>query len=1175
MLGALRHRPSRRLRAAIVSVLIGVLSFGAVPSVATAGTPSPTATGAGSGSISGAVTDSAGAAVPDAVVSVSAADGAVTAEVTTGSQGGYTVPDLPAGAYYVSVATEGSDPIFWPGALTLAEAQTVVVSEDVAVTGIDLTTAPSPVRPTGSPTASSSKTAFALASPSPSPSSTSATYTLSGVVTGDGGAPIQAAMVFISGGSPWTYKSAQTGADGGYSVSGLPAGEYEVQASVFMGSYSDQTATLDLTADSELNFRLVKGGTISGKISGGDGSEVSIELLKADTLEMQDVASTKGSFKFQRVPAGRYVVLAIPYYSSEAAAAFYPGVTDPHDATVITVASEKAVSGLDWEVAPGRRISGTVQNMPGSSASVSVTAAPWDWNGKKIYPYWNDAYGSTGPDGRYTVTGVGDGDYTVRANAYVGDPVGGHGVVWEGYYANTPMSDSATRVAVHGNDQDGIDIRLFGEGTASGTIRAEGGSAPLQNTLITAYRWNGATWDTTLAISGWGRYSLGLQMSGASYGVPEGTYTIGFSDPDNEWVNDGVDYPYCPQYWNGKATLDHADRFEVAPGKNTPGIDATLRLKSDGCAADVITPGTPAIEGTPRVGGALTANPGTWAPEPIQLSYQWRANGVDIDGATSATFTPGAAQVGTKLTVAVTGSRPGYDSVTAVSPESAVVAAAVITPGTPNVSGTPKAGSELTADPGAWTPGDVSLAYQWLANGVTVPGATGSTFVPGDDEVGKTIAVTVTGTKAGYATASATSAAVGPVVAAPLLDLEVGTPRLDGDARVGAELTASPGTWGPQPVQLSYSWSVDGSTVAGAEGPRFTPGPDAVGKTVTVTVRGSKSGYRPATATAAAGPVAPGVITGGAASIAGDTKVGATLTAQSTGWMPTDVTLAYQWLSGGTPIEGATGQTFQPGADSLGATLQVEVTATLPGYTGATVRSEPVGPITPGTLQAGTPSLSGPALSGAPITVNPGTWGPEPVGLTYQWSVDDQPIEGATSAVYTPTTAQVGGHLTVSVTGIKPGYTTVTTIADAGTVSASIALDSSSALPGGAIVVTGTGYDPGETVRVELHSTVTQLGTAVADAEGNFRLPTTLPLTAVPGEHRVFGIGERSGREASASITIGSPASPGGGTPSTPAPAPQTLPATGTTVPIALTAFGILLTLGGVLLLCRPARRRV
>ncbi|MEV8761140.1 carboxypeptidase-like regulatory domain-containing protein, partial [Klebsiella pneumoniae] len=93
----------------------------------------------------------------------------------------------------------------------------------------------------------------------------------------------------ISGGSPWTYKSAQTGADGGYSVSGLPAGEYEVQASVFMGSYSDQTATLDLTADSELNFRLVKGGTISGKISGGDGSEVSIELLKADTLEMQDV----------------------------------------------------------------------------------------------------------------------------------------------------------------------------------------------------------------------------------------------------------------------------------------------------------------------------------------------------------------------------------------------------------------------------------------------------------------------------------------------------------------------------------------------------------------------------------------------------------------------------------------------------------------------------------------------------------------------------------------------------------------------------------------------------------------------------------------------------------------------------------------------------------------------
>lgn len=1173
-----------------MSVLVGVLSLGAAPAVAAPEAPSPTATSLGAGSISGTVTDPEGAAVAGVGISVIDADSGTEASATTGSQGGYTVSGLPAGTYYLSAHAEGFEPVFWPDAATLGDARTIEVADSAAVTGIDVavgvTTGATPA-PGSAPTVTSAPTdaaptdegaqiepsGLAVASKA---DAVPATYGVTVHVTDESGVAQLGAYVQLANDS--RYYWGQTDASGKASLTNVEAGSYKLRVSPSSGGLAGVTSTLDVTGDTTTEVVLQKPGSVTGHITSTGASAIDVRLVNAEDLQsvVSTVRSAPGAFTLEHVEPGTYFLDASPVGGS-GASSFYPGVFDPSEAKVITVRSGESATGVDFALATGHSITGVVTGAPNNFAAVNVIANPIEWNGRSVTLWWRQAYTTIDKDARYSATGLSDGGYTVSSTAYDVNSAGADwlDVYYEGYYDGSATRTGATSVRVRGANAKGIDIALFGHGTASGDVGAEGGTAPLKNTLITAYRWNGTAWDETLSVSGWGRYSLGMRMSDASYGLPQGTYTVGFSDPDAAFGDDGVDYPYCPQYWNGKATLDHADRFEVVPGKNTPGIDATLRLRSNGCAADVITPGAPAIEGAPRVGGAVTANPGTWAPEPIQLAYQWRANGVDIDGATSATFTPGAAQVGTKLTVAVTGSRPGYDSVTAVSPESAVVAGAVITPGTPTVSGTPKAGSELTADPGAWTPGDVSLAYQWLANGATVSGATGSTFVPGDDEVGKTIAVTVTGTKAGYATASVTSAAVGPVVAAPLLDLEVGTPHLSGDARVGTELTASPGTWGPQPVQLSYSWSVNGSTVAGAEGPRFTPGPEAVGKTVTVTVRGSKIGYRPATATAAAGPVAPGVITGGAASIAGDTKVGSTLTAQSTGWMPTDVTLAYQWLSGGTPIEGATGQTFQPGADLLGATLQVEVTASLPGYTGATVRSEAVGPITPGTLQAGTPTLSGPALSAVPITVNPGIWGPEPVGLTYQWSVDDQPIEGATSAVYTPTTAQVGGHLTVSVTGTKPGYTTVTTIANAGTVSASIALDSSSALPGGAIVVTGTGYDPGETVRVELHSTVAQLGTAVADAEGNFRLPTTLPLTAVPGEHHVFGIGEQSGREASASITIGSPASPGDGTPSTPVAAPQALPATGTTVPIALTTFGILLTLGGVLLLCRPARRRV
>ena len=67
-----------------------------------------------------------------------------------------------------------------------------------------------------------------------------------------------------------------------------------------------------------------------------------------------------------------------------------------------------------------------------------------------------------------------------------------------------------------------------------------------------------------------------------------------------------------------------------------------------------------------------------------------------------------------------------------------------------------------------------------------------------------------------------------------------------------------------------------------------------------------------------------------------------------------------------------------------------------------------------------------PALSGVPLVVDPGDWAPQPVDLAYQWSLDDEPIVGATGAGYTPTPADIGGHLTVSVTGTKPGYTPAT-----------------------------------------------------------------------------------------------------------------------------------------------------
>ena len=75
----------------------------------------------------------------------------------------------------------------------------------------------------------------------------------------------------------------------------------------------------------------------------------------------------------------------------------------------------------------------------------------------------------------------------------------------------------------------------------------------------------------------------------------------------------------------------------------------------------------PTIGGTPAVGTKLTATPGEWDTEGLAFAYQWQADGVDIPGATKATYTVKKRDQGTTLTVVVTASAEGLAPGTATS----------------------------------------------------------------------------------------------------------------------------------------------------------------------------------------------------------------------------------------------------------------------------------------------------------------------------------------------------------------------------------------------------------------------------------------------------------------------------------------------------------------------------
>ena len=183
-------------------------------------------------------------------------------------------------------------------------------------------------------------------------------------------------------------------------------------------------------------------------------------------------------------------------------------------------------------------------------------------------------------------------------------------------------------------------------------------------------------------------------------------------------------------------------------------------------AAAPLTAPVPTITGTARIGSTLTAVPGTWGPAPVALTYQWKANGVSITGATAATYKPVAADTGKTLTITVTGTKTGYTTTTKTSTATTAVAAAplALTAPVPTITGTARVGSTLTAVPGTWGPAPVALAYQWKANGVSITGATAATYKPVAADTGKAVTVTVTGSKTGYATTTRTSTATTAVV---------------------------------------------------------------------------------------------------------------------------------------------------------------------------------------------------------------------------------------------------------------------------------------------------------------------------------------------------------------------------------------------------------------------------
>jgi hypothetical protein len=166
-------------------------------------------------------------------------------------------------------------------------------------------------------------------------------------------------------------------------------------------------------------------------------------------------------------------------------------------------------------------------------------------------------------------------------------------------------------------------------------------------------------------------------------------------------------------------------------------------------------PPVPVVTGTAQYGHALGVATGEW-PLGASLTYQWLREGAPIAGATAPSYPIVVGDVGTRLSVRVSGTWL-LGSGSRVSEPTAPVAPGTPVVGRVRIAGTPKVGRSLFARPAGFARG-ADASFGWYVGSRLVGRSTELRLTR--DLAGRTVVLRVSVTQDGYAATGATSAPV-------------------------------------------------------------------------------------------------------------------------------------------------------------------------------------------------------------------------------------------------------------------------------------------------------------------------------------------------------------------------------------------------------------------------------
>ncbi len=288
------------------------------------------------------------------------------------------------------------------------------------------------------------------------------------------------------------------------------------------------------------------------------------------------------------------------------------------------------------------------------------------------------------------------------------------------------------------------------------------------------------------------------------------------------------------------------------------------------------------------------------------LSYQWRRNGVNISGATSASYalnpTSAAADNGAQYSVIVVNGAGSAMSTTATL--------TVNPPPVPPSITTQPASVTVTA-PGAANfsvvaTGDAPLSYQWKRNGVNIGGATSASYALNPTAVsdsGAQFSVVVSNA-VGTVTSAVATLTVNPASVPPGITTQPASITVTAPNAANFSVVAT----GDAP--LSYQWKRNGVNIGGAINSTYSLNPTAVGDSgaqFTVVVSNAVGTVTSAIATLTVNPApVPPTITTQPSNVTVTEPAGAGFSVAATG----DAPMSYQWRRNGSNISGATGSNY-------------------------------------------------------------------------------------------------------------------------------------------------------------------------------------------------------------------------------------------------------------------------